>query len=142
MLLIQVSASWFITWMSAIDHSSGNAHIRQFSQDSQTNPSSFRDILPSSGITSEKAPIDGKWGGPPRTPSSLSVNGGQPSPRDRFVKAVRRAALPKMQTVVSNLRRSMPTLRQKDVATESGETDKLLSRNPSLSTTRSWPTRS
>jgi len=78
---------------------------------SESTLSTFHDILPANLITATTSPVDKSLLSP--TSSRLSSHGEHSTPRARFVDAVRRTALPKMQGVVHNLRRSMTSTRRK-----------------------------
>jgi len=70
-------------------------------------PKTFHDMLPSNCITAPSSPVDG----PPSAirPSKLSDSSACTSMRVKFIEAARKTALPKMQGVVHNLRRSKTT---------------------------------
>ena len=108
----------------------GNAHKRQYSVDN-----TFQDILPSNRMTTTRSSVDNKRS--PQSPASprASTDGQRPSPRAQFVKAVRKTTL--LQGVVHNLRRSVTSIRRKSISEDYDETDRLLSRCPSVSTTHS-----
>ncbi|KAG6857496.1 hypothetical protein H0H87_002121 [Tephrocybe sp. NHM501043] len=105
-----------------------------------TTPSTFHDILPATLITTTKSPVDRNFlsHGPPQ-PSSRTE---KLTPRSRFIDAVRRSTLPRMQEVVHDLRRSVISTRSK--GQHPGESDRLLpkgssdlSRSNSMVATRS-----
>ncbi|KAF9463245.1 hypothetical protein BDZ94DRAFT_1321983 [Collybia nuda] len=112
-------------------------------------PSTFRDILPASLVTTPSASVDARLSRSPRSPiSPTSPNEESVHPRTRFIDAVRRTAVPKMQGAVHNLRRSVTTTRAKQpfrhrqTAGENAEYHIIadtsgLSRSPSMATTQS-----
>jgi len=120
--------------------------VKRRSIDPQTQPNSFHDFLPSHSITKATAPVDAN-------PSPLSTSSsGSPedsskrSTRVLFTEAVRKTAIPKMQGVAYNLRRSMTSVRRTRRNGEA-ETDRLLragsadlGRSSSMSTTSSAST--
>jgi len=112
---------------------SGHAHKRESAIDS--NVSSFHDILPANRIASTRTSIDRKsstQSTQPLLPSRTSADEERPS---QFISAVRKTTL--MQGVARNLRRSMTSIRRKPTTMDAEETNKLLSRHPSVSTARS-----
>jgi len=83
-------------------------------------PSTFQDILPANLITATTSPVDRSLL-PPTSPK-ISDDRDPASPRAQFVNVVRRTALPKMQGVVHNLRRSMTSIRRKGHGSQEDET--------------------
>ncbi|KAG6872000.1 hypothetical protein C0995_014019 [Termitomyces sp. Mi166 len=103
-------------------------------------PSSFHDILPATSITSTKAPVDKPFLSP--IPLTLSSEGGRSATRSRFVEAVRKSTVPRMQGVVHELRRSVTTARSKNHPAADSENllppgSSDLSRSMSMTSTRS-----
>ncbi|GLB42117.1 hypothetical protein LshimejAT787_1101320 [Lyophyllum shimeji] len=100
-------------------------------------PSTFQDILPANLITATTSPVD-----KPLLGSTSPTSSSDRDPRALWKEAVGRSALPKMQGVVHNLRRSVTSTRRKERA--SGEDEGLLRRSgssdlqraPSVATTR------
>ncbi|KAF8186381.1 hypothetical protein BJ912DRAFT_971585 [Pholiota molesta] len=91
-------------------------------------PRTFQDILPPELITSSTL----------SDVNSRRLQASSKPPRDRFVEAVRRSALPKMQGVVTNLRRSVTSIRRPRAATYTSlteEENRRLVRRESTSTT-------
>lgn len=71
----------------------------------QRQKSTFSDILPPNLITSSSLSE--------RSPESPTKTSPTTPPREKFVRAVRKSVLPKMQGVVRNLRRSVTSIRDK-----------------------------
>ncbi|RDB28147.1 hypothetical protein Hypma_001391 [Hypsizygus marmoreus] len=104
-------------------------------------PSSFHDILPANLITSPSSSIDGKSPPSPILPGSPK-EGDRLHHHVQFKDAVRKVAMPKMQGMVHNLRRSITSVRRKPTTTEERENllhggAANLNRSASVATTHS-----
>ncbi|KAG6853524.1 hypothetical protein C0991_003519 [Blastosporella zonata] len=112
---------------------------RRLSTHLSSAPSTFYDILPATSITTTKSPVDKHF----LTHRSQPSRSREPlAPRARFIDAVRRSALPKMQGVVHDLRRSVTSAHSKGHSDGESERHLLqgsthLSRSSSFATTRS-----
>lgn len=100
----------------------------------------FHDILPSNSITTASS---SELANSPKTPvhaSKLANSSARTSPRVRFIEAARKTALPKMQGIVHNLRRSKTTASSSFSRTTSEDTEHLFQRSSTLSRSTSQAT--
>jgi hypothetical protein len=103
-------------------------------------PTTFHDILPASCITSPSSSADPNIQNHPSPPSTHSLGS---STQTQFISAVRKTALPKMQGVVQNLRRSMTMASKKTSTQQTGEDgDKLLGQHSHESSEKTTLSRS
>jgi len=92
-------------------------------------PMTFHDILPSNCITTPSSSVDNPLSTSPVSTSPASPTSPRTSARVKFMEAARKTALPKMQGVVYNLRRSKTSAGHTTTGTE--DTEHLLRRGSS-----------